>query len=98
MLWYILLIIAVLLLPVGYYFDHKRNVEKYAKLVNDNRTIYKGCIHFYCRDCDELFHIKQDICRKIDFPMLFQGNKVFYRVYYGNCPKCGKPCRRERRP
>lgn len=70
--------------------DEHKNEMELAQQLYDNRVTFKDCVHFYCRNCDVIFHIKQKTCDKIKF-----SNTL--TVYYGKCPKCRKLCRRERK-
>ena len=69
--------------------DEHKNELKLTQQLYDNRVTFKDCVHFYCRDCDTIFHIKQKTCDKIRF-----SNTI--TVYYGKCPKCNKTCSRQR--
>lgn len=69
--------------------DERKNEMELVQQLYDNRVTFKDCVHFYCHNCDVIFHIKQKTCNTIRF-----SNTL--TVYYGKCPKCNKTCKVQR--
>ena len=61
---YALLVLFVILAIVAFIHDDYKNDLKLAEQIYENRTTYKDCIHFYCCNCDKIFHVKKKICVK----------------------------------
>ena len=90
MIYYGIIILFLVAAIFAFFRDEKKHDEELAKQINDNRTIYKDCVHFFCNDCDNMFHISKETCDKIAFPGINSiSEHVSYLVYYGKCPKCG---------
>ncbi len=87
-----LLVISILCIVAAiviFIYDEHKEDSKLAQQLYDNRVTFKDYLHFYCSKCDNIFHVKQQTCNKINFSKTLT-------VYYGKCPKCNKTCRIQR--